>query len=257
MERLRATGRLRDLSEDDLATDNVTFITDQNHTGGLQAVVELARLVDLQTTDRVLDIGTGLGGTPRVLADRYGCRCHGVELTSGRYDDAVELTQRVGLQHLVTLSRGDFLDVCLPEASFDIIIGQDTLMHFEDLSAALRKCWNLLVENGKLIIEDGFLRRAPATETERKQLAAAWDQWNGRFPPVQEWKNSLRCCGLLIQRMEDRTNEAIGDYQARLRRIIPVNRPPEHRELSGWRLGHALMRSGVIGTMRVVCEKRR
>ncbi len=256
VERLANTGRLSNLSEDDLATDDATFITDQNHTGGLQAVVELARLIDLQQTDRVLDIGTGLGGTPRVLADRYGCRCHGVELTTARYNDAVELTRRVGLQHLVTFSCGDFLNVNFPQAPFNIIIGQDTFMHFEDLHAVVRKCSTLLATDGNLIIEDGFLRRAPATEIERSQLAAAWDQWNGRFPSPREWQDALLDCGFDVDRFDDRTDEAIVEYQLRLQSLPEVDRRPEPHELSGWRLGEALMCSGVIGTMRIVCRPR-
>lgn len=256
LERLQKSGRFSDLSEDDLATDDITFITDQNHTGGLDAVVELARLVDLQKTDRVLDIGTGLGGTPRVLADRYGCRCHGIELTATRYFEAIELTHRVGLQHLVTLSCGDFLDASLPQAPFNIVIGQDTFMHLEDLCAAFLKCSTLLVANGKLVIEDGFLRRAPATEMERNQLDAAWDQWNGRFPNLHEWQNAALRSGFVIDRIEDRTDEAIAEYQARLRRSDQVDRPPEQHELSAWRIGNALMGSGVIGTMRILCRKQ-
>lgn len=257
VERLANTGRLSNLSEDDLATDDATFITDQNHTGGLQAVVELARLVDLQRTDRVLDIGTGLGGTPRVLADRYGCRCHGVELTTARYNDAVELTRRVGLRHLVTFSYGDFLNVNFPQAPFNVIIGQDTFMHFEDLHAVLRKCSPLLATDGNLVIEDGFLRRAPATEIERSQLAAAWDQWNGRFPSLREWQNALRSCGFGVDRSDDRTDEAIMEYQLRMQSLPQVDRRPERHELSGWSLGEALMRSGVIGTMRILCRRQR
>lgn len=257
VERLANDGRLSNLSEDDLATDGTTFITDQNHTGGLQAVMELAQLVDLQQTDRVLDIGTGLGGTPRVLADRYGCQCHGVELTTTRYNDAVELTRRVGLQQLVTFSRGDFLNVTFPQAPFNVIIGQDAFMHFEDLHAVLRKCSTLLAANGSLVLEDGFLRRAPASETERNQLAAAWDQWNGHFPSLREWHEALISCGFGVYRSDDRTDEAITEYRLRLRSLPQVDRRPERYELSGWRLGEALMRSGVIGTLRILCRGQR
>ena len=62
----------------------------------------------------MLDIATGLGGTPRLLAEEFGCRCHGVELTTGRFADAVRLTRLVGLDRRVTFSHGDFMEVDVP-----------------------------------------------------------------------------------------------------------------------------------------------
>lgn len=255
LERLQINGRSSDISEDDIATDDATFITDQNHTGGLDAVAELARLVGLQQTDLVLDIGTGLGGTPRVLADRIGCRCHGIELTPSRYRDAVELTRLVGLEHLVTLSCGDFLNATFPHALYDVIIGQDTFMHFDDLDANLRKCSTLLRADGWLVVEDGFLRRKPTNTTERDHLAVAWDQWNGRFPSMSEWQDAIRSCGFRIDRFDDRTNIALVEYKARLQRLQQMSHQPETHELAAWHLGEKLMQAGVIGTMRLICRR--
>lgn len=256
LERLRKSGRYSNISEVDLATDDLTLITDQNHTGGMEAVIELAQRIGLQREDHVLDIGTGLGGTPRVLAECYGCRCHGIELTRSRYHDAVELTRLVRLQHLVTLTCGDFLTGTFPQGPFDVIIGQDTFMHFEDLEAALQKCSTLLDLDGWLIIEDGFLRRAPADETERRQLAAAWDQWNGRFSSLNDWERAVRNCDLHTWVFEDRTAKAQREYQARLQRLHRLPRPVERQELSGWRLGEALIHAGLMGTMRLFCRKQ-
>ena len=98
LERLRRQkGALENVTELELAIDHETRLTDQNHMGGLETVQAIAHAVGLRGSERVLDVGTGLGGTPRLLASLYGCRCHGVELTEGRFHDAVELTRLVGL----------------------------------------------------------------------------------------------------------------------------------------------------------------
>jgi len=253
--RLQRTARSGDITEVDLATDDVTFITDQNHTGGVQAVVELAEQIGLKQTDRVLDVGTGLGGTVRVLAERYGCHCHGIELTESRYRDAIQLTQLVGLQNRVTFSHGDFLSVPYASNSFQVIIGQDTFMHFDDLNECLRKCSTLLTADGWLVAEDGFVRQTPADENERHQLTEAWEHWNGHFSSLEEWQRALQDCGLRIVRFEDLTARALADYAAKLQRCASDKQSLGQSEQRGWLVGQSLMQANVIGAMRLLCRR--
>src|SRR4029453_3691887 len=101
-----------------LAEDPGGGVTDQNHVGGAAEVRALAKAVGLEPGAAVLDIGTGLGGTPRLLAGGFGCPCHGVEPTPKRFRDAVRLTQLAGLDRLVTFTQGDFMSVDVPGGPF-------------------------------------------------------------------------------------------------------------------------------------------
>ncbi len=102
----RERGSLVGLTARDLAESIQGGVTDQNHAGGAAGVRALAAAAGLRRGWSVLDIGTGLGGTPRLLAEEFGCRCHAVELTSCRFRDAVRLTQTVGLQELSPSPKG-------------------------------------------------------------------------------------------------------------------------------------------------------
>ena len=66
---LRSAGKdLNKLTTTDLAT------VDEFHIRGRKATLELAGQMNLNAESHVLDIGSGLGGPARILAEIYGCR---------------------------------------------------------------------------------------------------------------------------------------------------------------------------------------
>jgi sarcosine/dimethylglycine N-methyltransferase len=67
---------------------------DQFHTRGLAATVELAKLAGITADMSVLDVGSGVGGPARFLAETYGCRVMGVDLSEPFVDAARYLTKR-------------------------------------------------------------------------------------------------------------------------------------------------------------------
>ena len=74
---LTATGKnLERLTPDDLTP------VDEFHGGQRPATIRLAELAGFTGTERVLDVGSGIGGPSRFLASRYGCRVTGIDLTA-------------------------------------------------------------------------------------------------------------------------------------------------------------------------------
>ncbi|MBV8505036.1 MAG: class I SAM-dependent methyltransferase, partial [Alphaproteobacteria bacterium] len=74
---LKQAGKdLDHLTPDDLAP------VDEFHGGQRQATIKLADLAGLRGGERVLDIGSGIGGPSRFLASRYGCQVEGIDLTA-------------------------------------------------------------------------------------------------------------------------------------------------------------------------------
>ena len=71
-------------------------------------------------TERILDVGSGLGGPSRFLAWRRGCRVSGVDLTAGFVRVAEILTRLTGIVGRVDYQRGDALDLPCPDESFDV-----------------------------------------------------------------------------------------------------------------------------------------
>src|SRR5271166_2791644 len=91
------------LTPDDLAP------VDEFHGGQRAATVRLAELAGFRGDERVLDVGSGLGGPSRYLAWRYGVRVSGVDLTAEFVRVAEMLTHRTGLVGKVDYRQGNAL----------------------------------------------------------------------------------------------------------------------------------------------------
>lgn len=94
-------------------------LVDELHMGGREATKAVAEKLELRPGVRVLDVGSGLGGPARLLANSTGASVEGVDLTLEHVEVANELTRRTGLAGLVTFHVGSALDLPFPPASFD------------------------------------------------------------------------------------------------------------------------------------------
>src|SRR5215471_3128123 len=111
---LKAEGKdVNHLTPDDLAP------VDEFHGGQRPATVRLAELVGFTGTERVLDVGSGLGGPSRYLAWHYGCRVSGVDLTAEFVRVAEMLTELTGLAGKADYRQGSALALPFEDSAFD------------------------------------------------------------------------------------------------------------------------------------------
>lgn len=113
-ERLAAAGKdLARLTSAELA------VVDEFHVRGRQATLELARRMELGRDAHVLDLGSGLGGPARTLAETYGCQVTGIDLTQSFCDAANAMSGWLGLSDKVRFVHGDATRPPFPPAGFD------------------------------------------------------------------------------------------------------------------------------------------
>ena len=84
---------------------------DEFHIGGRKATEELVAQLHLSSSDHVLDIGCGLGGAARFVAELCGCLVTGVDLTRDYVEVGQVLCQWVGLADRVSLHQADALSI--------------------------------------------------------------------------------------------------------------------------------------------------
>ena len=136
------------------------------HYFGSKACDRAIETLKLNSTSRVLDIGSGVGGPARYISHKTGCQIQGVELREDFNNIARELTKRVGLHQKIQYLTGSILSPQVMNAlelnSFDSVVSFLCFLHIKDRQALLDACFRFLTEGGRIYIED-YVANAPLT----------------------------------------------------------------------------------------------
>ncbi len=127
---------------------------DQFHTRGLAATGELAALAGITADMSVLDVGSGVGGPARFLAEAYGCRVTGVDLSEPFVDAARYLTERTGQSGRVSFETASALELPFDAGRFDVVMLQHVAMNIADRARLYREIRRVLKSGGRFAILD-------------------------------------------------------------------------------------------------------
>lgn len=127
---------------------------DQLHTGGLRGTEALLEKLDVPSHFHVMDAGCGLGGASRLVADTFGCRVTGIDLSSDYIEAARVLTRRTGLSEQVQFETGSILSLPKGLGPFDLILCQHILMNISDKPAAVHQFVKHLKPGGTVVLHE-------------------------------------------------------------------------------------------------------
>lgn len=138
-ERLTAGGHdLNSLKPQDLSG------VDEFHIRGREATLELAEQMGLAAGARVLDIGSGLGGPARTVAQTYDCHVTGVDLTQAYCEAATAISAWFGLDDNTDFIAADATDLPLDDDAFDAAMTIHAAMNIPDKPAMFREARRVL-----------------------------------------------------------------------------------------------------------------
>ncbi|OHV62634.1 SAM-dependent methyltransferase [Mesorhizobium sp. LCM 4577] len=130
---------------------------DQFHTRGLAATAELANLAVITAGMSVLDVGSGVGGPARFLAETYGCQVTGLDLSEPFVEAARYLTARTGQDDKVSFETGSALALPFEDGMFDAALLQHVAMNIADRPLLYREIRRVLKPGGKFATFDVVL----------------------------------------------------------------------------------------------------
>jgi ubiquinone/menaquinone biosynthesis C-methylase UbiE len=197
MKKIEAGLNLAGKDVNSLKVDDLAPI-DEFHTRGRESTREVADLAKLKASDLVLDVGCGLGGTARYLAERYKCNVVGIDLTEEYISVGKKLTELVGLSDRVELRHGSALEIPYEDERFDNVWTEHVQMNIVNKKRFYSEIARVLKPGGRLLFHDIFRGigdspfyptpwaedesiSALATETEARliieQVGLEIDQW--------------------------------------------------------------------------------
>lgn len=127
---------------------------DEFHTGGLEATEALLDPLSITSDTRVADMGSGIGGTARFIAGRYGAHVTGVDLTPEFVATADALSAMVGLSDKTSFHTGSVLDLPLADDSFDLATQLHVGMNIPDKPRLFAEVHRILKPGGRFAIFD-------------------------------------------------------------------------------------------------------
>jgi SAM-dependent methyltransferase len=215
---LQAAGKdLDHLTPDDLAP------VDEFHGGQRQATVRLATLLGLTGNERVLDVGSGIGGPSRYLAAHLGCRVSGIDLTAEFCRVAEMLTRLLKLEDRVDYRQGDALDLPFAEASFDVVWSQNAAMNISDRDRLYREMRRVLKPGGRLGLQEvaqgaGGPPHYPVPWAKEPSISF--------LLTPEEARQKLEAAGLRVIAWQDTTQASLAAAQARSQAADEGRTPP-------------------------------
>ncbi|PSC74355.1 phosphoethanolamine N-methyltransferase 1-like [Micractinium conductrix] len=173
--------------------------------GGLETHKEFSRLLNLQPDEQVLDVGCGLCGGAHYMARTFGCYVYGIDLSVNMILTALERAAAAGNGDKVSFEVSDALKLHsrFPEASFDVLVSRDTLLHISDKPALFKQLYSVLRPGGRLLITDYCKAEAKPSEG----FAAYIQQRGYDLHTLEAYADMLRDAGFDGVAALDRTEQ--------------------------------------------------
>ena len=138
---------------DNLDAD-VLAAADEFHIGGREGTTHVAAAINAAPSDRLLDVGCGIGGAARFLARSTGASVTGVDLTPEFVEAATQLSDLVGMGAQVDFKVGSATDLPFDEDSFDAVTMLHVGMNIEDKVQMMSELGRVCRSKGVVVVYD-------------------------------------------------------------------------------------------------------
>jgi ubiquinone/menaquinone biosynthesis C-methylase UbiE len=211
---LQASGKdLAHLVPSDLAP------IDEFHIGGRPATVAFTEQLSLKPGQHVLDLGCGLGGTSRYLAETYGVHVTGIDLTADYIAAATMLAKLVGLESQVSYQTASATALPFAPARFDAVTLLHVGMNIADKAALFAEARRVLKPGGIFGIYDVMRESGEGPIS----FPVPWSSSpeTSFLETSATYQHLLEAAGFTVEAQRSRRDFAIKFLQK-----IPTNQPP-------------------------------
>ena len=233
---------------------------DQLHYHGTDAIDIFIEKLEINEKTKILDVGSGMGGPARYIANKTGAEITAIELQSDQNNLAKDLTKKCGLSNKVNHICGDILDYDFKNQTFDAVVSWLTLYHIANHEILLKKLFDLLNPNGFFYTED-ITSRINLSDADRKEIKK--EIYGIHLPYFDKYISNLEQNGFKLIFSEDMssswtdfTKERIKKYNSEKERNIRVHGKEVYDSLNSfYNFVGQYFSNGKLGGIRVIAKK--
>ena len=233
---------------------------DQLHYHGTDAIDIFIEKLEINEKTKILDVGSGMGGPARYIANKTGAEITAIELQSDQNNLAKDLTKKCGLSNKVSHICGDILDYDFKNQTFDAVVSWLTLYHIANHEILLKKLFDLLNPNGFFYTED-ITSRINLSDADRKEIKK--EIYGIHLPYFDNYISNLEQNGFKLIFSEDMssswtdfTKERIKKYNSEKERNIRVHGKEVYDSLNSfYNFVGQYFSNGKLGGIRVIAKK--
>lgn len=207
-------------------TDSVTVKdlgpADEFHIGGRSATKSFLDQLNFSKKDHILDVGCGLGGAARFVADNYGSNVTGIDLSKEYIETGESLNDWVKLGKQVTLQQGSGLSMHFQDKSFDGGYMLHVGMNIEDKVKLFTEIYRVLKPGATFGVYD--IMRSNEGELVYP-VPWATENSTSKLATLDQYKKSLSAAGFEVSKVNNRRDFAL-DFFKQMRAKTEANGGP-------------------------------
>jgi ubiquinone/menaquinone biosynthesis C-methylase UbiE len=196
---------------------------DEFHIRGRAASMEIVEALDITARAHVVDLGSGLGGPARTLAEVTGCTVTGIDLTPEFCEVATALSEWTGLSDRTHFQPGDATATGLPEAAADGALTVHVAMNISDKAALYTEAFRVVRPGGRFVVYDVLKGEGGDV---RYPVPWANDASTSFLATPEEMRELLPAAGFEVISEVDSSDESIVWFQEMRDRIQRDGPPP-------------------------------
>jgi ubiquinone/menaquinone biosynthesis C-methylase UbiE len=179
---------------------------DEFHIGGRSATKSFLDQLNFSKQDHILDVGCGLGGATRFVADNYGSRVTGIDLSQEYTETGEALSNWVKLDKQITLQQGSALSMPFEDETFDGGYMLHVGMNIEDKAVLFTEIYRVLRPGATFGVYD-IMRQNGGEVT----LPVPWatDKSTNKLATPDQYKQALSDAGFEVSSENNRSEFAL------------------------------------------------
>jgi arsenite methyltransferase len=188
------------------------------HMGGLEATRKLIEACHIDKASYVLDVGCGVGITACYLANDYGCKVVGVDLSEMMVERSKERAKRKNVEDKVEFKIGDAQDLPFKDGVFDAVICESVVAFSKDKQKVISEYARVTKSGGYVGMNEVTWVETPPPELV-EYMSRALGQ--AEFLNPAGWKDLLEKAGLTGVAARVYKTSALRQWASEVRQMDP------------------------------------